>query len=331
MTTATTTAAGIIAEDLMIPSDTPGIDLHVRRKRPAGRAAFDAARTVLLMHGATYGGGSLFDVPFAGVSFMDWLASAGYDVYAVDARGYGGSTRPAEMAAPPARHAPIVRTATAVADLATAAAHVRRARGLTHTALIGMSWGGTVAGAYTAAHPDAVSKLVLVAPQWLADAARIDPGGDLGAWRRVPVAAGRARWLDAAPPEARATLLPDGWFEQWAAATLADDPVGAAEDPPILRVAAGAVLDVREYWTAGRPFYDPSAIRAPVLLVHAEWDADVTLDRTAALFARLTGAPYRRWVEIGAGTHMVLLERNRRQAYDAIRAFLDEEYRPEGE
>ncbi|WP_258169052.1 alpha/beta hydrolase [Paenibacillus sp. AR247] len=66
----------------------------------------------------------------------------------------------------------------------------------------------------------------------------------------------------------------------------------------------------------------------PVLLVHAEWDIDVPLDLAQNFFTSLTGAVYRRWVEIGEGTHMVLLEKNRMQAFQAIRSFMDESYIP---
>jgi hypothetical protein len=39
-----------------------------------------------------------------------------------------------------------------------------------------------------------------------------------------------------------------------------------------------------------------------------------------------TNSRYRRRVEIGEGTHMVLLEKNRLQAFDAINQFLSEQY-----
>jgi hypothetical protein len=42
------------------------------------------------------------------------------------------------------------------------------------------------------------------------------------------------------------------------------------------------------------------------------------------LFGRLTAAPYRRWTEIGDGTHMVVLEKNRWQVLNAVTAFLNE-------
>ena len=41
-------------------------------------------------------------------------------------------------------------------------------------------------------------------------------------------------------------------------------------------------------------------------------------------FLALQGALYRRWVEVGEGTHMVLLEKQRMQAFRAISDFLME-------
>jgi len=316
-----TAASAIRTQDISIPSDTPGIALHLRRKRLAAVERFTADRTVLMMHGATFSSASLFDVPVDGLSLMDELALAGQDVYALDARGYGGSTRPPEMGAPPEAAAPIVRTETAVRDLATAVAWILDQGGHDALNLIGMSWGGSVAGAYAARNDGRVAKLTLIAPQWLSDGpVRIDAGGPLGAYRRVAVQEFRTRWLSAAPEAAREALIPPGVFDAWAAVTLASDPEAGAADT--IRAPSGAVLDVREYWTAGRPFYDPGAIRVPVLLTHAEWDADVTIERTLALFQRLTGARYRRWVEIGEGTHMIVLERNRWQLIAAIKGFL---------
>ncbi len=126
------------------------------------------------------------------------------------------------------------------------------------------------------------------------------------------------------PPRRPLPPPPHGWFELWAETTLATDPAAQAATPGFIRAPAGPVLDVREYWTAGRPFYDPAEIRVPVLLVHAEWDADVPLPLAMAFFQRLTAAPYRRWVEVGEGTHLVILEKNRWQVIDAILTFLQE-------
>jgi hypothetical protein len=45
--------AAIATEDFSIPSDTAGVDLHLRRKRLAHVEKFPGERTLLLMHGAT--------------------------------------------------------------------------------------------------------------------------------------------------------------------------------------------------------------------------------------------------------------------------------------
>ena len=63
----------------------------------------------------------------------------------------------------------------------------------------------------------------------------------------------------------------------------------------------------------------------PPLLVHAEWDADLPSYMMHAYFAKLVNAPYKRAVEIGEGTHSVLLEKNRMQLFRAVQAFLEEQ------
>jgi pimeloyl-ACP methyl ester carboxylesterase len=118
-------------------------------------------------------------------------------------------------------------------------------------------------------------------------------------------------------------LIPPGWFRVWSENTLAIGPRGTA--PNTILAPSGAIQDIREYWAASRPFYDPGQIRVPVLLIHAEWDVDVPFDTVRDFFSRLTAAPYRRWIEIGQGTHMVILEENRWQAVNAIVEFLKEE------
>jgi pimeloyl-ACP methyl ester carboxylesterase len=79
---------------------------------------------------------------------MDHLASRGFDVYLVDVRGYGRSTKPAEMLAPPLDHAPVVRTPVAVADVGAAVAFIRKRRGLDRINLMGKSWGTTIMARY---------------------------------------------------------------------------------------------------------------------------------------------------------------------------------------
>ena len=317
----------ITTEEFFVPSDTAGIDLHLRRKRLSHVEKFTGERTLLLMHGATFSSGSLFDAPVSGTSFMDQLAAAGFDVYAVDVRGYGASTRPPEMEGAVDPSSRPVRIATAVRDLGSAIDSILASRKLDQLNLVAMSWGGSIAGAYTAKNNNKIKRLALIAPLWLRETpGRIDPGSDLPTYREVDLSKYEESWRAAAPKEQREVLIPPGWFEAWAKNTLAIGPQGTV--PNSILAPSGAIQDIRDYWAVGRPFYDPGEIRVPVLLIHGESDVDVPFDTARDFFSRLTAAPYRRWIEIGQGTHMVILVKNAWQAVNSIIGFLREDAAP---
>ena len=103
-------------ESYRISSADPGIELYIRNKRPAGVTAFTPDKILLYVHGATYPSETAFDLPLNGHSMMDYIAQQGFDVYLVDVRGYGGSTRPADMDKPAAENKPIADTVTAVRE-----------------------------------------------------------------------------------------------------------------------------------------------------------------------------------------------------------------------
>src|SRR5260221_14676989 len=97
----------IAVEEMMVPAGDPGIEIYVRNKRPADMTAFRPERTLLFVHGATYPAHTSFDLKLDGVSWMDYIAARGYDVYLLDIRGYGKSTRPREMDHKPDPNAPV--------------------------------------------------------------------------------------------------------------------------------------------------------------------------------------------------------------------------------
>src|SRR5262245_19474676 len=94
--------------------------------------------------------------------------------------------------------------------------------------------------------------------------------------------------------------------------------------PPVVRSPAGTVQDGRDYWSAGKPLYDPSRIVAPTLVVTAEWDDANPPALGRAVFSKLSGAAAKRYVEIGEASHLVMLERNRLQLFREVQLFLDE-------
>jgi pimeloyl-ACP methyl ester carboxylesterase len=320
----------ISMEEFMVPAKDPGIQLYVRNKHPQAMKSFGPEKIVLYVHGATYPAETAFDLPLNGLSWMDYIARHGYDVYLVDIRGYGKSTRPPEMDQPADQNPPIVRTNTAVNDVGSAVDFILKRRGVANINLLGWSWGTSIMGWYTAQNNDKVNKLVLYAPGWLRNAPSLTDSGDkLGAYRSVSMASAKARWLTGVPEGKKASLIPAGWFEAWADATIATDPVGSKMSPPVLRAPNGVVQDGREYWGAGKPLYDPAEIRVPTLLVHAEWDQDLPSYMLYAYFEKLANAPYKRYVQIGEGTHTVIMEKNRMQLFEAVQQFLDENLAPD--
>ena len=316
--------AGVVSEEAMIPSDTPGISLYVRNKRPGCPRADAPKRVLLYVHGATYPSETAFDLPLGGTSWMDFIAHHGWDVWLVDLRGYGRSTRPPEMDRPGTENGPIVDTSVAVRDVSSAADYIRAHTGVGKVTVLGWSWGTAIMGTYASVNPDKVDKVVLYAPVWLRTTPSPLAGtGPLPAYRTVAKSAAKQRWLAGVPEARKADLIPDGWFDQWADATWATDPTSAQSG--LLRAPNGVLQDLRTYWLAEKPSYDPSRITAPTLLVVAEWDQDTPPYMAQTLFSKLTAAKSKRLVQIGGGTHTIVMERNRVQLWREVQLFLDDE------
>ncbi|HYA72286.1 MAG TPA: alpha/beta fold hydrolase [Roseiarcus sp.] len=307
-----------------IPSVDPGIELYMRNKHPVGMTTFSPDKTVLFIHGATYPAETSFDLPIEGVSMMDLIAQQGYDVFLVDIRGYGGSTRPAEMDQPPTANKPLATSADAAKDLGAAIDYVLKTRNIPKLNLFGWSWGTSIAGSYTSLHNDNINRLILYAPAWLWQPPVAPTGAPIAAYRMVAKDFAKARWLKGVSEDKQATLIPPGVFDAWWDATLATDPVGSKMNPPMLRAANGVFDEFINGWMAGKPYYDPGKITVPTLLIHAEWDADLPSYQAQAYFKQLTNVPYKRFVEIGEGTHTVMLEKNRMQFFREIMGFLSE-------
>src|SRR6266851_141587 len=157
----------LVMEEFVVPAADPGISLYVRNKHPQGVSNFSGEKILLYVHGATYPSETAFDLRLNGLSWMDYIAQHGYDVYLVDLRGYGKSTRPPEMDKPAADNEPLVRTETAVKDVGAAVDFILKRRGVSKINLLGWSWGTSIMGWYTVQNNDKVNRLVLYAPGWI--------------------------------------------------------------------------------------------------------------------------------------------------------------------
>ena len=318
-------ANGIASEDFYIPCEAPNIQLFMRYKHLAGAKATTPDKILLYVHGATYPSETAFDLPIDGISMMDLLAAAGYDVYLVDIRGYGLSSRPPEMEMQAQDNPPIVHTADAVSDFGSAVDAILKRHHVSKINVMGWSWGSSTVGMYTSLNNQKVNRLILYAPLWVFAKDTALPTGPaavkLGAYRTVSKDSAKARWLKGLNPQQAQGLIPPGVFEAWADATWATDPKGASGN---LRAPNGVIEDVMNHWQAGKPMYDPGKITVPTFLIHAEWDADLPVYQAQGIFRELKNTAYKRYVELGQGTHTIMLEKNRMQFFKEIKMFLDE-------
>jgi len=318
--------ARLAMNETMLQSPGTSEKIYVREKHPAGMTKFDAEHTLIFVHGATYPASAAFDLQLGGLSWMDYIARRGFDVYSIDLPGYGHASRPAAMDAAPDTGQPVEDTAQAVADYTAVADWVMARRHLRKLDVMGWSWGTTIAAGYAAARPNTVNRLVLYAPVWLAPPGAPPTNADtskIGAYRLVTADAALKRWLNGVPADKQADLIPRGWFDTWQRATWATDPKADSTNPPSLRAPNGVTLDFVRYWAQGKATFDPGAITAPTLMIQAEWDHDTPPPRSQGLFPLLTRAEWKQYVLIGEGTHTVLMEKNRMQLFDAVQHFLE--------
>lgn len=317
----------IVTEEFRVSTKDDGVQLYLRNKHFYEYYDASPEKTVLFVHGATFPGSATFDLQLDGVSWMDWMAKRGYDVYSVDLRGYGRSSRPAAMGQPAEANPPQVDSAQALEDLSRAINFIASRRNLERINLVGWSWGATLTGAYAAKASQRVERLVLYSPQWLREEAPpAELEKKLGAWRAVPLAGLRERWVKDVPERDQRELAPQSWSDALVAALKAADPDGAAMKQPSLKAPNGAVADVFKFWSAGQPVWKPQRVSVPTLVVQGEWDRDTPPEMGLGVFANLTTAPQRRYLLLSGGTHLMMMERNRLQLFRAVQGFLEEKF-----
>ncbi len=313
----------VASETIMVPSADSGIQLHVRNKHLEGVTSFGSDRIILFVHGAGFPSESTFDLPLDGLSWMDYIAQRGWDVYIMDIRGYGRSTRPPEMSRPAAESQPIANQEVALRDVGTVVDHILSRRRVQRISLLGWSWGTTVMGAYTAQNNSKVERLVLYAPLWLVK--NPTPAtGSLDGYRTITKEAAEKRIRRGVAVEKQREILSAAALDAWWDASAKPDAAGAGQHPPVIRAPNGATEDVRRYWMAGKPSYDPAKITVPTLIAVAEWDVDCPPYMSQEVFATLKNAPIKRLVVIGEGTHYIAIEKNRTQLFREVQNFLEE-------
>jgi alpha-beta hydrolase superfamily lysophospholipase len=122
-------------------------------------------------------------------------------------------------------------------------------------------------------------------------------------------------------PRGQPQVFSEAHFQAWGEAFLATDPQACSRMPPSVSTPTGPQRDVQALWS-GQPLYDPSCIAAPTLLVRGEWDTVCNAGDGASLLSAI-GAPMRDSTVVGRATHLMHLEAQRGQLYNAVNNFLN--------
>ena len=302
-------------------SDEPDLQLHLRahgdeKYRPP----------LLMVHGATYAS-RLFDIPYPGMSWLRFLAEAGFAAYAIDIRGYGKSHSQRRQG----ECTPYAVAAQAIADIDDAVGWLAQRHDADRVSMIGGSWGSVTSALFASTiGKDRVDRLVLYAPiyaarneGWLRMLADPDDPGRLnrafGAYRLMDEQQTRERWDEEIPSEAnwRNEAVLQALFDS----SLSDDPCSTSRDPSAFRVPNGTFVDLWEVFAHGRRRYDPAQIACPTLLLRGGGDLTSTRSDALALFDAL-GTRDKRYVEIADGGHFISAERRAGEVFRETADFL---------
>lgn len=279
------------------------IHLQMYRKRLGQPQPGEAPRPVLfLVHGSSPAALSSFDLTVPGhgdYSLMNAFALRGFDVWSMDHEGYGRSDRTDSNS----------DIASGVQDLIAAAAVVERETGQHRMHMMGESSGALRAGAFAAAEPERVGRLVLEAFTYTGEGS--------------PTLAKRAEATEFyrthnRRPRDKAMLLSiftrdhPGTTDQAVAEAFAEKEMQYGDSVP-----TGTYLDM----TANLPVVDPARVLCPVLMVKGEYDGISALADLQSFFAKLPNGDKQLSVIAGAA-HAVGMSKNHEALVHVVNAFL---------
>ena len=301
-------------------SGTPALQLRHKAK--------SKGQPVLYVHGGTFPAALSVGYRFAnGLAWEDALHGAGFDMWALDFEGYGGSARPAIFGQPADSGQLPLRCADAVKQIDHAVSHIVAATGYKRIAIIAHSWGGIPAAQFATNYPNMVERLVLFAPVVMrkqaqpssSQASAASDVSKLPAWTLVTVDQQLKRFV-ADTPKGETNVLAEPELEHWAPKWLATDPASATHSPPAVKVPGGPTADFIETWN-GVDLYDPALLKGDILFVRGAWDsvsseADAKVFKSRAVSANVTLST------IPRSGHLAHLETNRAQLWAEVNSFL---------
>lgn len=308
-------------QDFYIESCFDNQHLFIREVKLSTNKNMHKPAPVLLIHGARVPAIGSFDLPVEGGSLAEELAKEGIDTYLLDLRGYGKSTRPIAMSQPAEQSAPLVRTDSAVADIACAINHIKQLSASPKVSLLGWATGGHWSAAYSTQYPETVNKLVIY--NSLYGTTQNHPMLGKGSFLDDPSHSGQLNphiggyqlntqeslfpaWDKSIPLDDK-NLWRDPLVSQaYAQEALASDPQSYNHTPPQFRSPNGAMADSFEL-AIGKRQWQAKNLTMPTLVIFSQNDF---WSRKEDALAIINEAPNAQLVEIPKGTHFVHLDRN---------------------
>ncbi|MBP2305243.1 alpha/beta fold hydrolase [Azospirillum melinis] len=278
--------------------ENAGIRIYVWEKyadKPTGK------KVVVLAHGSATAGRESFDLQVPGkpsYSLMDRLAREGFDVFALDTRGFGRSTHPDTH----------MTTAQAKDDLKATIDYVLKLRGVSKVDLLAWSWGTQYGGMYVMDHPGTVEKYVSYAqmhansPDVARRRARID-AFRATPYITIPEAGWKPRFTSMAPAEVNESDVVDAFAK--AAAKVE------------VKTATGPQLDLATIL----PMVNARLVSVPTMLIHGQYDDVADTDGLLPFFAQLPN-PRKAYVVVPDAGHMMHLQKGHRLFQQEVVGFL---------
>jgi pimeloyl-ACP methyl ester carboxylesterase len=262
-----------------------GIRLYIWEKYQEG---FSERPIVVLAHGSATAGRESFDLQISGkpsFSLMDNLAKEGFDVFALDVRGFGRSSHPEGY----------ISTWDASEDLNAAVDYIVKLRNVQRVNLLGWSWGTQYGGMFIMAHPEKTEKYVSYAQMHInsPDIARRRPKIEFfrkNPYISIPEAGWKGRFYSMTPAEVNDSEIIDGYAK-------------AANNIEI-KSPNGPQLDM----VTIMPMVNPCLLPIPTMIIHGEYDDVADLEGLVPFFKQLPN-PYKRYVVIPDAGHMMHLQK----------------------
>lgn len=300
-----------------ISSPIDGLKLFLRYL-PVRVAFPGRPKVVLYVPGGTFPSALSIAHRFDSRSWRDELVDAGFDVWGLDFQGFGASDPYPEMSQAAENKPALGQASLASGQLERAVRFICEYHQVPNLSIIAHSWGSMVTGRFAGCWPELIERLVFFAPiAWRASS--VEPE-IYPAWRLVSLEDQWDRFTQDVPVD-ELPVLDRGDFDGWGNLYLDTDPESRLRSPASVKIPSGPWQDIAYAW-GGQLAYDPASIRAPVAIIHGEWDKASSDADAHWLFDALKNSPIRRETKISRATHLMHLEENRFALYREAETFL---------